>query len=109
MRAVLGAPFNLYTAVFDSTEKTLTISGVQGFDLTDSMLDSIYDSTITTFFDTKRVTLTWSYVSGRPVYVYTFFSIPETAASGDTLVITLDIPDVYANTAILQYQASLAA
>lgn len=104
----LGAPNNVYTAVFNAGALTLTISGVLGFDLTTNMLNSVWDATVSQFFNCKRVTCTYAYVVGVPVWTYTFFSLPVGVGSGDTLVITLDIPDQLVDYVVDQYIASLA-
>lgn len=108
MKITVGGHNNLYTAVFTivSTVGVLTISGVQGFDMTATNLDSVWDVTQSVFFNCKRVTCTYSYVAGLPVYVYNFYSLPAGVAASDSLVVTIDIPQIFANTAILQYSSS---
>lgn len=108
MKITLGGHNNIYTSAFaiNTGVGTLAISGVQGFDLTDSMLDTVWDVTASKFIPCKRVTVSYAYVAGLPVWTYTFYSLPSGVAATDTLVITLDIPEIYANTAILQYSAS---
>lgn len=108
MKITLGGHNNIYTSVFTVTGSvaTLAISGVQGFDLTTNNLDSVWDVTQSVFFNCKRVTVAYAYVAGLPVFTYTFFSVPAGVASGDTLVITIDVPDEYATIPLLQYSAS---
>lgn len=108
--STLGTPNNVYTAVWNVTAgvATLVISGVTGFDLTAGMLNSIWDVTTSTFLNTKRVTCTYAYVAGLPVWTYTLFSVPVGTVTGDTLVITLDIPDALADYVVNQYIASKA-
>ncbi len=95
-----------YTWAVAAGVGTLTISGVQGFDLTQAALDTIYDTTLSAFINCKRVTVSYNYLAGLPVWVYTLPYIPTAAQSTDALVVTLDIPQIYAAIALQQYQAS---
>jgi hypothetical protein len=106
MKVIVGGYNNVFTAVFDESEKTLAISGVSGFDLTEDSLDNIWDTTASKEIPCKRVTMALTFVAGLPVYTYTFFSLPSGLADSDTLVITLNIPDAYATVPCLLYTAS---
>jgi len=102
----LGGHNNIYTAALDTTAKTLTISGVLGFDLTDQSLNNIWDTTASKAIPCNRVTCALTRVSGQPVWVFTFLTLPSGLANGDTLVITLDVPEDKAAYAVQGYMAS---
>lgn len=102
MRVILGSPSNVYTAVFNSTAKTLAVSGVTGFDMTDTTLQTIWDVTASKFIPCNRTTVALTYSAGLPVWTYTFFDLPSGVDSSDTLVIQIEIPDTCAIYSILQ-------
>lgn len=108
MQVLLGTPNNIYTSVFSVSAKTLTISGVTGFDLTDSSLSYIYDVTASKQIPSQRVTCTLTRVAGKPVWVFLFESLPSGVADGDTLTIYLNVPDAYYLLPQLQYSGSVA-
>lgn len=108
MQILLGGTHNVYTTVLSVSAKTLTISGVTGFDLTDSSLSSVYSTTASLDIPCSRVTCALSQVAGKPVWTFTFFSLPATVADGDTLVIYLNVPDAGALYSVEEYIASKA-
>lgn len=104
MAVVILGTYNVYSAVFSINTGigSLAISGITGFDLTNSSLNSVWDSTQSVFFNCERVTVTYAYVAGLPVWTVTFFSLPPLVSAGDTLVITLNIPDEFLDYSVLQ-------
>ncbi len=106
MQVLVGGTSNLYSTALDTTAKTLTISNVTGFDLTDSSLSSIYDVTATVDIPCSRVTCALTRVAGKPVWTFTFLSLPAGVANGDTLSIYLNIPQPYAQYSLQQYANS---
>lgn len=107
-QVLLGGAHNLYTAVFSVSAKTLTISNVTGFDLTDSSLSYVYSVTASKQIPSERVTCALSRVAGKPVWTFTFFDLPTGLADGDTLVIYLNVPDNAAIYSVEDYIASKA-
>lgn len=105
-QVLLGGKHNIYTAVFSVSAKTLTISGVTGFDLTDSSLSYIYDVTASKQIPSQRVTCALTRVAGNPVWVFTFFSLPSGVADSDTLTIYINVPDNAAIYSVEDYIAS---
>lgn len=108
MQVLLGTPNNIYTAVLSVSGLTLTISNVTGFDLTDSSLSYIYDVTASKQIPSLRVTCALTRVAGKPVWVFTFETLPTGVADGDTLVIYLNVPDAYYLLPQTQYNGSVA-
>lgn len=110
MRVLLGSYYNVYTAALNTTAKTLTISNVIGFDLTDISLQSIYSSTATAYLPIANniASVTVATVAGLPVWTYTFKAIPGGIGNSDTLVILLEIPDSQAVYSVQSYIASKA-
>lgn len=100
---VLGNKNNPFTAVFSASAKTLAISRCTIFDLTAADLESIYDTTTTSYFRMDQViSCTRTTVAGLPVFTYLFAVVPAGAADSDTLVIRLQVPDKYIDTLLLQ-------
>lgn len=108
MRVILGGKSNLYAAALNVTAKTLTISNDIGFDIEAVTLQSMYDSTTSSYFTLGKniLTFTEAMVAGLPVWTITFSAVPAGAANTDTLIILLNVPDTQALYSLLSYSAS---
>lgn len=108
MRVQLGAPYNTYTAVLNIAAKTLTINNIIQFDLEPPSIDRVYSVTASSYLPVgfNIASVSFSYIDGVPVWVYTFKSIPIGIANSDTFVILLNIPDNNGLYSIESYIAS---
>lgn len=104
---IVGGKYNQFTTSFNAAAKTLAISGCTAFDLVAADIESIYDTTTTSYFVTSQtITCARTLVSGLPVFTFTFSSVPAGAANSDTMVIRLQIPDKFADHLLLQVLAN---
>lgn len=106
MHVILGGKYNLYSAVFSASAKTLVISNCVNFDLTAASMVSVYNTTHAGFFGQNALTCVKSVVAGLPVFTFQFQTVPSSSADIDTLVIILDIPENQSVYSILAYSAS---
>lgn len=108
MKILAGNKYNLLTWALSTTAKTLTVSNAIGFDFEVTSLDSIYDTTTSSYIPVGKNVLScaFSYVSGLPTWVFTFATIPAGVANADILVILLEIPQPMAVYTLNAYQAS---
>lgn len=98
MPILIGNDNNIFTYAFNTTAKTVKISNVNNFPLDASSLVSIYNNTRSLAFDMLQpIEFSWEYVSGFPVYTWTFTTLPAASANSDTLYIIIDIPVSQAN------------
>lgn len=84
---------------------TLTISNNIYFDMKMTDITRIEDTTQGTAFGiSATTTFASSFVSGLPVYVWTFTNLPAGTVTGDTLLVYIDIQPNQLNALLLQYQ-----
>lgn len=101
-RILVGGTNKLSTTL-DTTAKTLKIAGCTAFDLTQSDLEYVWDSTTSSAFSMNNVVScvrTW--VAGAPIFTYTFSALPAGVANGDTLLVYIQIPTDFLNFLTLQ-------
>lgn len=105
---IVGGKYNLYAATLSTSAKTLTFTNVIGFDLEPASIQEVWDTTQSVNFTLglNIISCALTYVTGLPVWIYLFTSLPAGVANGDTLVIRLQIPDTYLLYSIASYQAS---
>jgi hypothetical protein len=108
MRVELGNKYNVFTSTLNVTAKTLTINNVIGFDIESSTLQSVYDSTTTSYFTLGKniISFTEALIAGLPVWTITFGVLPAGSANTDTLIILMNVPDSQATYSLLSYSAS---
>lgn len=93
---IVGNNNNILTAAFNASAKTVAISHCSVCDLDIQNLVSIYDTTVSLYFNLTGVTCAQSTSGGLNVYTYTFLTVPAGSANGDTLIITLNVPQAAA-------------
>lgn len=98
MKTLLGNKNNLYAVAFNASAKTLTFTNVIGWDMSSVSIVSIWDTTVSLPFVLGKniVSVTYSYVVGLPVWVFTLGVVPAGSANGDALVTILNVPEVNA-------------
>jgi len=108
---LLGNKNNILTATFDTVAKTLTIANCTAFDLTLNDLEYVYSTTASEEIQSATVqnciSCTRAWVAGMPVFIYTFSTLPAGVANTDTLLIYLQVPQVFMD--FLQLQVIAAA
>jgi len=108
MRVLLGKS-NLATTSLDVVAKTLTISGLSGYDFDITGLATVYDTTTSTAATIQNniVNVTNGIgVNGTQTTIFTFRSLPSGWANTDTLSVEIAVPIAYASYLLQQYQAS---
>lgn len=104
---IIGNKNNIYTSAFNAAAKTVALSNITTFDMQFDNLISIYNVTRAAFFNFENMFSASNFAktydsNGLPVYTWTFDEVPAASANGDTLIITISIPDVFLNyTALL--------
>lgn len=84
---------------------TLTISNNMYFDMKLTDILRIEDTTQGTVFGiSATTTFASSFVSGLPVFVWTFTNLPAGTVTGDTLLVYISVQPDQLNAMLLQYQ-----
>jgi len=100
---LVGNSNNILTSTLDTTAKTLKINNCTAFDLTQSDLQSVWDTTTSSAFSmTEVLSCVLTTVAGLPVFTYTFRTLPAGVANGDTLLVYLQVPQVMMDFLVLQ-------
>lgn len=87
------------------TTGTLVLSGETAWDWSLTDLLRIEDTTTSTSFGLNAgATLTMAYVSGLPVWTWTLPNLPAGTATGDTVLVYMNVTYDQLNIALLQYQ-----
>lgn len=108
MEIILGE-LNLYSNTWDVTAGvgTLVVSNIIGFDMSITNISRIENTTLGESFTIDPLTtFEQSIVSGKPVYTWVFNNLPESSATGDTLVIYLNVSPQQAEFATNQFIAT---
>lgn len=110
MEILLSSSNDIYTVNFNTTSKTLTISGINNFPTDVSCLKEIYDVTASAPIGLPNSNeFAWFRSNGLPIFVWGLTNLPAGAANSDTLNILLDIAQNQSLLSLWQKQAGASA
>lgn len=104
---IIAGLYNNYTYAIDTTAKTVTVSGIVGYDLGLYSTPRIYNSTLGVFFYVGATTTFAKVLNTADSYdfIWTFTSLPIGMANGDTLLIYLDVSTQFAVLSLTNFLA----
>jgi len=99
----------IYTVAFNASAKTLTFSNILEWDLGMYQLVSVWDDTVSLYFNLQGATFTNTPAHGVPVWVVQLLYVPAGSANTDSLIVILNPPAFAANYAQQQVIAGATA